>query len=276
MQGCGFAGIGHGSRWARRFAQLLWLRLQPPLGRAAQRGRGCLLLRRWLGCRLGCNPFFLGSGFLFGFTLAFLRPALLFHFPRRHREIGVCSKGCQRFLAEAFCHCIFPSLPLRACAPCLGQSHAGRARSAPCARSATGEFWWAVLCQRHPASCFHQGFVGRFPTPRKGTSPLDSMKGGNVIFLAVPGLGLLTPRLLFSPRVCGTPPHPPQGNKSSWSHEREKGVFPAVPGLGLLNHRLLFSPRVCGALPHTPPLVFAKDLWGAAPFPAREQVLLVP
>ena len=40
--------------------------------------------------------------------------------------------------------------------------------------------------------------------------------------------------------------------------------------------RFLFSPRVCGALPHPLPLVFAKDLWGAAPPPAREQVLLVP
>ena len=37
----------------------------------------------------------------------------------------------------------------------------------------------------HPTSCFRQELVGRCPTPRKGTSPLDPMKGGNVIFPAI-------------------------------------------------------------------------------------------
>ena len=41
------------------------------------------------------------------------------------------------------------------------------------------------------------------------------------------------PHLLFSPRVCGTPPHTPQGNKSSWSHERGKCDIPCRAWLGL-------------------------------------------
>ena len=55
----------------------------------------------------------------------------------------------------------------------------------------------------HPASCFHQGFVGRCPIPC----------------------------LLFSPRICGALPHPPQGNKSSWYHERGKGAFFATASI---------------------------------------------